>query len=90
MWDLMLPTACMEINLNNKWHTAHEGPGAVSLFKKKLFTLSVFLITHREDQVTGGMSPTQVLCITNCPDPHSKQEMPELGVYCLKPSRQLC
>lgn len=67
MWDLMLPTACMEINLN-KWHVGHEGPGAVSLFKK-LLTLSVFVITHK---VMCGMSPTQVLCITNCPDPHRK------------------
>lgn len=71
MWDLMLPTACTEINLNNKWHMAQEGPEAVSLFKK-LFTLSVFLITYQEEQVTCGMSPTKMLCGTNCPDPRRK------------------
>lgn len=48
------------------------------------------LRTHQEEQVTCGMSPTQCCASPTAQTSTGKQEKPELGSYCLKPSRQLC
>lgn len=52
MWNLMLPTDCSGINLNNKWYVGHKWPRAVSWFNG-LFTLSALFITgHKWKWVT--------------------------------------
>lgn len=90
MWDLMLPTACMEINLNSKWHVGHTGPRAVSLFKEHFTPVCVTPNTHRGVSYVWDEPHTGVVHHQLPRSPIGKQEMPELGSYCLKPSSQLC